>query len=66
MILNGPLLTVRESAKLLNISVSTLWRRVTDGSVPKPLKIGSLARWLQSDLCDVIEKAKNQRGNDAA
>ncbi|WP_425523129.1 helix-turn-helix transcriptional regulator, partial [Bartonella taylorii] len=34
MIPNGPLLTVRESAKLLNISVSTLWRRVADGSVP--------------------------------
>ncbi|WP_254493883.1 AlpA family transcriptional regulator [Bartonella sp. B1099] len=66
MIPNEPLLTVRESAKILNISVSTLWRRVADGSVPKPLKIGSLARWLQSDLDDVIEKAKNQRSNDAA
>ncbi|EJF83277.1 helix-turn-helix transcriptional regulator [Bartonella rattimassiliensis] len=66
MIPNKPLLTVREAAKLLNISVSTLWRRVADGSVPKPLKIGSLARWLHSDLRNVIEKAKNQRGNDAA
>ncbi|WP_175869560.1 helix-turn-helix transcriptional regulator [Bartonella gabonensis] len=66
MIPNEPLLTVRESAKILNISISTLWRRVADGSLPKPLKIGSLARWLQSDLDDVIEKAKNQRGNDAA
>ncbi|UNE53758.1 helix-turn-helix transcriptional regulator [Bartonella machadoae] len=63
---NKGLLTTRESAKLLGISVTTLWRRVADGTVPKPLKIGALSRWLASDLHDVIEKAKNQRSNNAA
>ncbi|EJF98841.1 hypothetical protein MEI_00008 [Bartonella vinsonii subsp. arupensis Pm136co] len=63
---NETLLTTRESAKMLGISVTTLWRRVADGTVPKPLKIGALSRWLASDLHDVIEKAKNQRGNNAA
>ncbi|EJF98596.1 helix-turn-helix transcriptional regulator [Bartonella vinsonii] len=58
---NDVLLTDRESAKLLHISVSTFRRHVTNGSLPKPLKFGSLSRWLQSDLMDVIEKAKTQR-----
>ncbi|UTO27725.1 helix-turn-helix transcriptional regulator [Bartonella harrusi] len=58
---NDVLLTDRESAKLLHISVSTFRRHVTNGSLPKSLKFGSLSRWLQSDLLNVIEKAKTQR-----
>ncbi len=63
---NDILLTDRESAKLLHMSVSTFRRHVTNGSLPKPLKFGFLSRWLQSDLINVIEKAKQQRYNDAA
>ncbi len=46
---NDILLTDRESAKLLHMSVSTFRRHVTNGSLPKPLKFGFLSRWLQSD-----------------
>ncbi len=63
---NDILLTDRESAKLLHMSVSTFRRHVTNGSLPKPLKFGFLSRWLQSDLLNVIEQAKQQRYNDAA
>ncbi len=63
---NDILLTDRESAKLLHMSVSTFRRHVTNGSLPKPLKFGFLSRWLQSDLFNVIEQAKQQRYNDAA
>ncbi len=63
---NDILLTDRESAKLLHMSVSTFRRHVTNGSLPKPLKFGFLSRWLQSDLINVIEQAKQQRYNDAA
>ncbi len=66
MIENDILLTDRESAKLLHMSVSTFRRHVTNGSLPKPLKFGFLSRWLQSDLLNVIEQAKQQRYNDAA
>lgn len=37
---NDILLTDRESAKLLHMSVSTFRRHVTNGSLPKPLKFG--------------------------
>jgi predicted DNA-binding transcriptional regulator AlpA len=65
MEITDPLLTVRESAEVLQISVPTFWRRVADGTVPKPLKIGSLSRWPRSEIMTVIEHAKALRSNVA-
>ncbi|CAK02502.1 helix-turn-helix transcriptional regulator [Bartonella tribocorum] len=58
---NDILLTDRESAKLLHMSVSTFRRHVTNDSLPKPLKFGFLSRWLQSDLINVLKQARQQR-----
>lgn len=55
------LLTAREAAPLLGISVPTFWRRVADGVVPKPIKLGALSRWPQSEILQVIETAKAAR-----
>lgn len=56
-----PLLTVRESAAVLQISVPTFWRRVADGTVTKPVKLGGLSRWPESEILAVIEQAKAAR-----
>ncbi|EAU46136.1 hypothetical protein R2601_01523 [Salipiger bermudensis HTCC2601] len=56
-----PLPEVREAADLLSISVPTFWRRVADGSIPKPIKLGSASRWAQSDILTVIDQAKARR-----
>ncbi|MND98268.1 hypothetical protein D3C80_906110 [compost metagenome] len=56
-----PLLTARESAGALQISVPTFYRRVADGTVPKPIRIGALARWPQSEIEAVITAAKALR-----
>lgn len=56
-----PLLKVSEAAKMLSISVPSFWRRVADGSVPKPIKLGSSSRWLRSEILAVIEEAKARR-----
>ena len=56
-----PLLNAKESAKILQISAPTFWRRVADGTIPQALKIGNLSRWPQSEIINVIEKAKAQR-----
>ena len=61
MQLTDPLLTVREGAAVLQMSVPTFWRRVADGTVPKPVKIGSLSRWPRSEIISVIEQAKARR-----
>ena len=56
-----PLLTVREAAPLLGMSVPTFWRRVADGTISKPIKLGALSRWPQSEILAVIGRAKAAR-----
>lgn len=55
------LLKDREAAAILGISIPTFWRRVADGTVRKPLKFGHLSRWPQSEILEVIERAKAAR-----
>ncbi|MFG1346125.1 AlpA family transcriptional regulator [Xanthobacter autotrophicus DSM 431] len=57
-----PLLNVKESAALLGVSTPTFWRRVADGTAPKPLKLGSLSRWPRSEILGVIDRLKAARG----
>lgn len=59
--ITDPLLNVQEASKLLQISVPTFHRRVADGTIPKPLKLGALSRWPQSEILQVIENAKAAR-----
>lgn len=61
MHLTDPLLTAKESAAFLQVSVPTFWRRVADHTVPPPVKIGALSRWPRSEISNVIEKAKASR-----
>ena len=56
-----PLLIAREGAAILQISVPTFWRRVADGTIPKPVKLGGLSRWPKSEILAVIETAKAAR-----
>ncbi len=56
-----PLLNVKQSAAFLQVSVPTFWRRVKDGTVPKPIKIGTLSRWPQSEIVAVLEQTKARR-----
>lgn len=55
------LLRASEAAAVLQISVPTFWRRVADRTVPKPVKLGGLSRWPQSEIMAVIETAKAAR-----
>lgn len=58
---SDPLLKDRECAALLGVSVPTFWRRVADGTVTRPIKLGGMSRWPQSEVLDVIERAKAAR-----
>lgn len=64
MQITDPLLTAREGAKILQVSIPTFYRRIADGTLPKPIKMGSLSRWAQSEINAAIEDAKAKR--DAA
>lgn len=59
-----PLLTVRECTKLLQMSVPTFYRRVADGTFPKPIKLGALSRWSQAEIVAAIDNAKGKRPSE--
>jgi len=61
MQVTDPLLTKKEAAAILDVSIPTFYRRVADGTVPKPIKIGTLSKWAQSEILSVIESAKAAR-----
>lgn len=44
------LLTVRQVAARLGIGVSTIWRAVSKGSFPAPIKIAGSTRWRRTDI----------------
>lgn len=58
-----PLVRDSDGAEMLGCSKATFWRRVADGTIPRPLKIGGMSRWPQSEIASVIEAAKAQRIN---
>lgn len=61
MSLEYSLLRDREACKILGCSRSTLWRRVQDGTLPSPVKIGNISRFVASEIFEAIELAKEQR-----
>ncbi len=61
MTITDPLLKAREAAAHMGISEPTFWRRVSDGTVKRPIKLGALSRWPLSEILDVIEQAKAAR-----
>lgn len=44
------LLTAREVANLLRISLRTLWRLKSAGRLPEPVRLGAALRWRVTDL----------------
>lgn len=44
------LLTVKDVAALLDMSVRTIWRRRNDGSIPPPVRVGGAIRWRLIDI----------------
>lgn len=55
------LLTARESAKALVVSIPTFYRLLKEGRIPQPIRIGSHPRWPESEIQGVINAAKQQR-----
>jgi len=50
-----PLLTIQEVSAILRISRSSIYRRVKDGQIPAPRKLGSLSRWPRSAIARITE-----------
>jgi excisionase family DNA binding protein len=55
------LLTVKEVARLLRVSVATIWRYTKRGTLPKPIRIDGHTWWIEAEVLAVIEKGKAAR-----
>jgi predicted DNA-binding transcriptional regulator AlpA len=55
-----------EACKIIGCSKSSFWRRVADGTFPRPVKIGGLSRWLKSDIVNAIEQESERRKDNPA
>ena len=58
---HDPLLTAKESAEILTISLPTFYRLLKRGRIPQAVRFGTYPRWPQSEILGVIEAAKQQR-----
>ncbi|MGB3831200.1 MAG: helix-turn-helix domain-containing protein [Mesorhizobium sp.] len=56
-----PLLTAKEVAAMLKISVPTIYREMNRGHLPRPVKLGSCSRWPQSEILAAIKAAGERR-----
>lgn len=56
-----PWLSDVEAAALVGISKSTFRRGVIDGRFPKPVRLGGLVRWPQSEIFQALETLKASR-----
>ncbi len=55
------LVSVRDAAAILGCSVATVWRKVSDKTLPQPLRIGGMTRWSEAEISAFIEQAKQHR-----
>lgn len=55
------LVSVRDTASTLGCSVATVWRRVSDGTLPQPVKLGGMTRWSEAEIQSAINSAKKNR-----
>ena len=58
------LITDIEVGHLLGCSRATVWRRVADGTLPAPVKIGGSSRFLHEEICRRVEQAAAARFSD--
>jgi predicted DNA-binding transcriptional regulator AlpA len=59
--------SVAAIASFLGVNVRTVWRRVADGELPKPVKVGRSVRWFDSEIAEYqkrLRSARDQKGGD--
>ncbi len=49
------LLTALQVANWLNLSVRTLWRTLSRGWMPEPVRMGGIVRWRRKDIAEWVE-----------
>lgn len=55
------LLSTKECAAKLGISIATFWRRSADGTFQRPMKIGKRSLWSEAEIDGFIERLIEER-----
>ena len=55
-----PLLTVGDVAKKLAVSKRSVWKLLSLGQLPKPVKILSSSRWREADINAFIDRVSDK------
>jgi predicted DNA-binding transcriptional regulator AlpA len=58
------LLSDQAGSALIGSSRATWWRRVKDGTLPPPIKIGGMTRWWRHEIIAAIELAAAERDRE--
>jgi predicted DNA-binding transcriptional regulator AlpA len=61
--MNAPeaMLDLHAVARLLGIDERTVWRRVADETIPRPVKVGRAVRWFISDIQAFQQRLRETR-----
>ena len=60
------LINAEEVARMLDVSERTLWRLVSGGKVPPPVRIGRSTRWRVAEIRDWIDVGCPKPGSPGA
>jgi len=55
------MLDVKGLAEMLGASVRTVWRLVSAGVLPKPVRVGGSTRWFEADIAEFQRKLRVER-----
>ena len=61
-----PLLPTKPAPRRSDAAAPTWWRRVKDGTLPQPIRVGGLTRWVPNEVGAAIERATAVRDDEAA
>lgn len=58
-------LTINQLAELLGIGRSSIYRRIEDGTLPKPIKLGKLSRFSENAVVAALQELGNTSDREA-
>jgi excisionase family DNA binding protein len=56
------LISLKETAEMLDLSVRAVYRLIARGILPRPVKVGGATKFFESDLKNYFDSLRTKRG----
>jgi len=56
-------ISIKDVMKWLRLGRTSIYRRIEDGTLPRPIKIGSLSRFKESEVKAALKFLETERNN---